>query len=104
MEQKINKDGKLEISIFDITDKSCEDKFLYFYLALDRNVKKMIENAFIKAYTQKLLQRDEPNIIHKEENGITHIEVHPNDILTNIEIIKRIVLQELQNENQNHEE
>jgi hypothetical protein len=30
--------------------------------------------------------------------------VDPNDILTNIEIIKRIVLQELQNENQNHEE
>ena len=32
MEQKLNKDGKLEISIFDIADKSCEDKLLYFYL------------------------------------------------------------------------
>ena len=94
MKQKIDKNGNLTISLFDVTDKTCEDKFIYFYLGLDRDVKKIIENAFYKAYTLKLLAKQNPAIIHHQENGITQIEVHPSDILSNIEIIKKIMTSE----------
>lgn len=91
MNQKIDKYGNLTISLFDINDKSDEDKFFYFYMGLDRVNKKIIENAFYQAYSKKLLNKKDPDIIHHEENGVTHIEVHPSNILENIEIIKRIL-------------
>lgn len=101
MKQKIDKYGNLTISLFDIVDKQCDDKFVYFYLGLDRDVKKIIENAFYKAYTLKLLTRENPEIIHHQENGITQIEVHPKDILSNIEIIKKIMVTDVyENENE----
>ena len=91
MDQKMDKYGNLTISLFDINDKSDEDKFFYFYMGLDRPNKKLIENAFYQAYSKKLLNKEDPDIIHHEENGVTHIEVHPSNILANIEIIKRIL-------------
>ena len=42
----MDKYGNLTISLFDINDKSDEDKFFYFYMGLDRPNKKLIENAF----------------------------------------------------------
>jgi len=91
MKQKIDKHGNLTIPLFDIVDKQCDDKFVYFYLGLDKDIKKIIENAFYKAYTLKLLSKENPEIIHHQENGITQIEVHPKDILLNIEVIKKIM-------------
>ena len=101
MKQEIDKFGNLKIPLFDIQNKECEDKFVYFYLGLDRNIKKIIENAFYKAYTLKLLSKDNPEIIHHKENGITQIEVHPKDILSNIEIIKKIISNDIVVENEN---
>ena len=95
MRQTIDRNGNLTIALFDIVDKKCEDKFIYFYLGLDRDVKKIIENAFFKCYTQKLLIKEEPDIIHHKENGVTHIEVHPKNILDNIEIIKKVLSSEI---------
>ena len=40
---------------------------------------------------KNLLDRKEPHILHREENGITYIEVDPSDIIRNIEIIKKII-------------
>jgi len=94
MKQKIDKHGNLTIPLFDIVDKQCDDKFVYFYLGLDKDIKKIIENAFYKAYTLKLLSKENPEIIHHQENGITQIEVHPKDILLNIEVIKKIMATE----------
>ena len=87
----MDKYGNLTISLFDIFDQQDDDKFIYFYLALDRPIKKIIENAYYTAYTKKLLDKEHPEIIHHEENGVTHIEVLPQDIIKNIEIIKRII-------------
>ena len=101
MKQTIDKDGNLTVSLFDISDQQDDAKFIYFYLGLDRSIKKIIENAFYTAYTKKLLDKEHPEIIHHEENGLTHIEVHPKDILSNIEIIKKIMATDVyENENE----
>jgi|TARA_B100001093_G_C26812411_1_gene1008143 hypothetical protein len=92
MKQTIDKHGNLTINLFEICDQQDDAKFIYFYLGLDKSIKKIIENAFYTAYTKKLLDKEHPEIIHHEENGLTHIEVHPKDIVRNIEIIKRILL------------
>ena len=92
MKQTIDKHGNLIINLFEICDQQDDAKFIYFYLGLDKSIKKIIENAFYTAYTKKLLDKEHPEIIHHEENGLTHIEVHPKDIVRNIEIIKRILL------------
>ena len=94
MKQKLDRLGQLTIPLFEIEDKTCEDKFIYFYLGLDKEIKKIIENAFYKAYTLKLLSEENPEIIHHQENNITQIEVHPKDILLNIEVIKKILSSE----------
>ena len=91
MEQKMDKYGNLTISLFDINTQQDSDKFIYYYLSLDKAIKKRIENAYYTAYTKKLLDKEYPEIIHHEENGLTHIEVHPQDILSNVEIIKKIL-------------
>tara|TARA_R110000744_G_scaffold43055_5_gene96796 strand:+ start:154 stop:462 length:309 start_codon:yes stop_codon:yes gene_type:complete len=101
MKQRIDKFGNLTIPLFDIYDKQCEDKFIYFYLGLDREIKKIIENAFYKCYTKQLINKENPDIIHRKENGITHIEVHPKDILENIEIIKKVLSSEIHEEDEN---
>mgnify|MGYP003115920180 len=83
--------GNFTVSLFDIFDQQDADQFFYFYLALDRPIKKIFENAFYQAYTKQLLDNEKPAIIHHEEDGVTHIEVNPKDILSNIEIIKKII-------------
>ncbi len=40
MEQKIDKFGNLTIPLFDIIDQKDADKFYYFYMGLDRSIKK----------------------------------------------------------------
>jgi len=101
MKQTIDKHGNLTVTLFDICDQQDDAKFMYFYLGLDKNIKKIIENAFYVAYTKKLLDRQNPKIIHHEENGVTHIEVHPQDIIRNIEIIKKIMVTDVyENENE----
>ena len=45
----------------------------------------------MKSLNCNLLDRKEPHILHREENGITYIEVDPSDIIRNIEIIKKII-------------
>lgn len=87
----MDKYGNLTISLFDISTQQDSDKFIYYYLSLNKAIKKKIENAYYTAYTKKLLGKEYPEIIHHEENGLTHIEVHPQDILSNIEIIKKIL-------------
>ena len=39
----------------------------------------------------RLLPEPEVKIIHTDVNNVTHIEVHPNDILKNLKIIKQIM-------------
>lgn len=46
MEQKIDKYGNLTISLFDILDQQDDAKFIYFYLGLDRRVKKLLKMLF----------------------------------------------------------
>ena len=89
MEQKIDKFGNLTIPLFDIIDQKDADKFYYFYMGLDRSIKKVIEKNIDVG--KNLLDRKEPHILHREENGITYIEVDPSDIIRNIEIIKKII-------------
>lgn len=91
MNQKIDKYGNLTISLFDICDQQDDAKFIYFYLGLDKSIKKVIENAYYSLYIKGLLTEPEVKIIHTDIDNITHIEVHPNDILKNISMIKRIL-------------
>lgn len=85
----LNNQNKLVIDMFDVEVLEDQDKFIYFYLALPRQVKKKFENAYYQAYSKKLLQESEAKIIHTDINNVTHIEVHPEDILKNIRIIKQ---------------
>ncbi len=91
MDIYLNKDNKLEIDIFDVETSEDHDKFIYFYVALPKKVRKKFENGYYQAYTKKLLQESEAKVIHTDINNITHIEVHPEDILRNIRIIKQCV-------------
>tara|TARA_R100001082_G_C4363374_1_gene160529 strand:- start:423 stop:713 length:291 start_codon:yes stop_codon:yes gene_type:complete len=86
-----NDNNKIEIDIFDIETLEDSDKFLYFYLALPKQVKKKFENCYYQAFCKKLLQKSQPKIIHTDVNNVTHIEVHPEDILKNIRIIKQCI-------------
>ena len=94
MQQKIDKFGNFTVSLFDIDNQQDSDRFIYYYLSLDKEVKKIIENAFYRCFTQKLLTDQNPEIIKHEENGVTYIEVHPKDILANIEVIKKVLSSE----------
>ena len=94
VKQKMDKFGNFTVSLLDINTQQDSDRFIYYYLSLDKAIKKKIENAYYTAYTKKLLDKEYPEIIHHEENGLTHIEVHPQDILSNVEIIKKILATE----------
>ena len=52
-------------------------------------------------YHKGLLTEPEAQIIHTDINNITHIEVHPNDILKNISMIKRILAGDVVVEDEN---
>ena len=87
MNQKINKDLNLEIDLF-----ACnEDEFIYFYLGLTYEVKKQLENAFYKGYTSKKIANKRPFMTHKEESGVTRLNIHPLDVFENRGFIKTIL-------------
>lgn len=92
MKMDLTKDGILHINLFDIEVQEEEDQFIYYYLGLSRNVKKQFENAYFQAYHNNLLTESDVKIIHTITDNITYIEVHPNDILKNLKIIKSIML------------
>tara|TARA_R110000744_G_C18992344_1_gene520724 strand:+ start:110 stop:421 length:312 start_codon:yes stop_codon:yes gene_type:complete len=95
IKQLLTKDGQVCISLLDVDIDNQEerDKFAYLYMGLEHNVKKKIENAFYKALHQQLIERKQPMVIHKI-GGINIIEVHVQDIIDNINIIKHILQSE----------
>ena len=101
MRMDITKEGVLHLDLFDVDTQQDQDQFIYYYLGLSRDVKKKFENAYYCAYTKQLLTKTEPDIIHHDENGVTHIEVHPKDILDNLNIIKQMLLGRLVIEDEN---
>ena len=90
MRMDISKEGVLHLDLFDIETQEDEQKFIYYYLGLSYDTKKKFENAYYNLYIKGLLAEPEAQIIHTDINNITYIEVHPNDILKNISMIKRI--------------
>jgi len=96
MKMDLTRDGVLHLDIFDVETQEERDQFIYYYLGLSRNVKKKFENAYYAAYNKKLLGEPEANIIHTDVHGVTHIEVHPHDIVNNLKLIKQIILSEQQ--------
>ena len=101
MRMDINKEGVLHLDLFDIETQEDEHKFIYYYLGLSYDTKKKFENAYYSLYIKGLLAEPEAQIIHTDINNITHIEVHPNDILKNLKIIKQIMSGDIVIENEN---
>ena len=92
MKQTLSRSGKLSIDLLnaDMDSKQERDKFTYFYLALDYDVRKCIENAFYKALSQRLVERKQSVIIQKN-GSVNYIRVHVNDIMDNLTIIKHLI-------------
>jgi hypothetical protein len=90
--QKLTKDGSVCISLLDVdvTLQEDRDQFRYLYLALSYQIKKRIENAFYKALTKGLVQRNHDVVVQKKD-GINIIQVHVEDVLDNINIIKHSI-------------
>ena len=91
MEMNLTRDGVLHLNIFDVETQEDQDQFIYYYMGLPRSVKKKFENAYYALYTKGLLAEAEAQVIHTNIDGVTHIEVHPNDILKNLRIIKQFL-------------
>ena len=89
MRMELNKEGVLYLDLFDVETQEEQDQFIYYYLGLSRPVKKKFENAYYSLYNKKLLAEPEAQIIYTNLNGLTQIEVHPNDILKNLRMIKQ---------------
>ena len=97
----MNKEGVLQLDLFDVETQEEQDQFIYYYLGLSRPVKKKFENAYYSLYNKKLLAEPEAQLIHTDLNGITHIEVHPNDILKNLRMIKQTLSGDIVVEDEN---
>ncbi len=93
MRMDLNKEGVLHLDLFDVETQEEQDQFIYYYLGLSRPVKKKFENAYYSLYNKKLLAEPEAQIIYTDLNGLTQIEVHPNDILKNLRMIKQLMLE-----------
>jgi len=89
MKMDITKEGVLHIDLFDVETQEEQDQFIYYYLGLSRDVKKKFENAYYSLYHKELLSNSEAQVIHTDVDNVTHIEVHPNDILKNLRMIKQ---------------
>ena len=89
MRMNITKEGVLHIDLFDVETQEEQDQFIYYYLGLSRDVKKKFENAYYSLYHKELLSNSEAQVIHTDVDNVTHIEVHPNDILKNLRMIKQ---------------
>ncbi len=101
MRMELNKEGILHLDLFDVETQEDQDQFIYYYLGLSRPAKKKFENAYYSLYHRGLLAESEAQIIHTDLNGVTHIEVHPNDILKNLRMIKQTLAGEVVVENEN---
>lgn len=101
MRMDMNKEGVLQLDLFDVETQEEQDQFIYYYLGLSRPVKKKFENAYYSLYNKKLLAEPEAQLIHTDLNGITHIEVHPNDILKNLRMIKQTLSGDIVVEDEN---
>ena len=101
MKMELNKEGVLHLDLFDVETQEDEHKFIYYYLGLSRPAKKKFENAYYEGYHKGLLAESEAQIIHTDIDNVTHIEVHPSDILKNLRIIKQILAGEVVIENEN---
>ena len=89
MRMDITKEGVLHLDLFDVETQEEQDQFIYYYLGLSKPIKKRFENAYYALYHKGLLAEAEAHIIHTNVDNITHIEVHPNDILKNLRMIKQ---------------
>ena len=94
MDMNLTRDGVLHLNIFDVETQEERDQFLYYYLGLSRNVRKKIENAYYAAYVKKLLPEPKENLLHTDVDGVTHIQVHPEDVIANLKLIKQIISSE----------
>ena len=101
MRMDMNKEGVLQLDLFDVETQEEKDQFIYYYLGLSRPVKKKFENAYYSLYNKKLLAEPEAQLIHTDLNGVTHIEVHPNDILKNLRMIKQTLSGDIVVEDEN---
>ena len=101
MRMDMNKEGVLQLDLFDVETQEEQDQFIYYYLGLSRPVKKKFENAYYSLYNKKLLAEPEAQLIHTDLNGVTHIEVHPNDILKNLRMIKQTLSGDIVVEDEN---
>tara|TARA_R100001510_G_scaffold52688_1_gene53614 strand:+ start:1075 stop:1377 length:303 start_codon:yes stop_codon:yes gene_type:complete len=98
---ELNKEGILHLDLFDVETQEDQDQFIYYYLGLSRPAKKKFENAYYQGLIKGLLTETEVKIIHTDLNNVTHIEVHPADILKNLRIIKQILSGEVVVEDEN---
>ena len=101
MRMDMNKEGVLQLDLFDVETQEEKDQFIYYYLGLSRPIKKKFENAYYSLYNKKLLAEPEAQLIHTDLNGVTHIEVHPNDILKNLRMIKQTLSGDIVVEDEN---
>ena len=101
MRMDMNKEGVLQLDLFDVETQEEQDQFIYYYLGLSKPIKKRFENAYYALYHKRLLAEPEAQLIHTDLNGITHIEVHPNDILKNLRMIKQTLSGDIVVEDEN---
>ena len=101
MRMELNRQGILHLDLFDVETQEDQDQFIYYYLGLSRPAKKKFENAYYQGLIKGLLAETEAKIIHTDLNNVTHIEVHPADILKNLRIIKQILSGEVVVEDEN---
>lgn len=90
MRQELNRHGNLEIEIFEVHNEEDRSQFMYWYTGLERHVKKRIENAFYQALVSGLVERKRPPVSHKQ-GGINIIEIHVEDIVDNLNVIKHLI-------------
>ena len=101
MRMDMNKQGVLQLDLFDVETQEEQDQFIYYYLGLSKPIKKRFENAYYALYHKGLLAEPEAHIIHTNIDNITHIEVHPNDILKNLRMIKQTLSGDIVVEDEN---
>lgn len=101
MRMDMNKEGVLQLDLFDVETQEEQDQFIYYYLGLSKPIKKRFENAYYALYHKGLLAEPEAHIIHTNIDNITHIEVHPNDILKNLRMIKQTLSGDIVVEDEN---
>ena len=92
MKQTLTNEGQVVFDLLNINLELQEDrdKFAYIYLALDYDIRKLIEKAFYKALSQQLVERKEDIIVQKS-GSINYIRVHVNDIMDSLHIIKHYI-------------